>query len=233
MAVRDEEVSRIKVPVGEVAVAAYRAVFGRLGLILELGWLPLLTLLAATLGLELSSVYVLPGGEGVADGVRIVDLAAAVIGLICLNAFAVRWHHTMLFADPHAVPRRLFLRAWVRFLAYTLLFYLLAAGLMLGIVASGAMLGAASAGDAGPEMRALAAGTLGVALAFCTVRSALLFPAAASGRPLTWPAAWRLMRGNTWRLVGATFLVLMPIIVTVGAALNRLLAAVHLGGLDG
>ncbi len=42
---------------------------------------------------------------------------------------------------------------------------------------------------------------------FILYRFYLLFPATAIDRPLKFGEAWRRMRGNTWRLIGATFLV--------------------------
>src|SRR5579872_3540642 len=116
MAALENEPPRIKVPVGEVAIAAYQTVFGRLGLVLDLGWLPLLLLLAARLGPGLLAGYFLPCGLGDRDGIGITDIVEAVAGLLCLNAFAVRWHQIMLLPRSQAVPRRLFVGAWLRFL---------------------------------------------------------------------------------------------------------------------
>ncbi len=44
------------------------------------------------------------------------------------------------------------------------------------------------------------------------VRLSLLFPAAAYGRKLGLGAAWRAMRGNTWRVVACGLLAGVPLI---------------------
>lgn len=236
MTALDGEAPRIKVPIGDVAIAAYQAVFGRLGLALELGWIPILVLLVAVLVPGLVTGYLLaPDGGAVFAGPRgmfdLDDLAESMISVLCLNAFAVRWHHAMLFPDPQAVPRRLFLSAWARFVIYTLLFYVISLALFATIVASGVRSDAIIA-DAASAGLAASASVLAIAVSFAMVRCSLIFPAAAYGRPLGWGTAWRQMRGNTWRLIATTLLVLMPIIMIVGFVLNRVAAAVHFGTPD-
>ncbi len=233
MAAFDGETPGIKVPVGEVAIAAYQAVFGRLGLVLELGWVPVLVLLAARLApLLMDYVFSPQSMAGAKDGLDIVGLCQAALSLLCLNAFAVRWHHIMLFANARAVPRRLFLAGWLRFLAYAVVIYLVAIGYWAGVFFSSRAILSGSV-DVATEAFAGAAVVLGVAVSLLLMRGSLLFPAAASGRPLHWLEAWRLMRGNTWRVVATTFLVLMPIVVAVGLLLKRLLAVVRLDSAEG
>jgi amino acid transporter len=234
MAAFDGETPGVKVPVGEVAVAAYQAVFGRLGLVLELGWVPVLALLAARLAPDLimDHVFSRPSVVGAKDGLDVVSLGQAALSLLCLNAFAVRWHHVMLFANARAVPRRLFLAGWLRFLAYAVVIYLIAIGYWAGVFFASRVLLAGGA-NAATEALATVVVALGIAVSLLLMRSSLLFPAAASGRPLHWLDAWRLMRGNTWRAAATTFLVLMPIVIAVGLLLKHLLAAVHLDSAEG
>jgi hypothetical protein len=224
-------VERIKVPVAEVAITAYRAVFGRLGLMLELAWLPLLVLLAAALLPGLVAKYVMPTAVHAASPSALApgDLAVDAIALLCLNAFAVRWHQLSLFADIRAVPRRVFLRAWARFMAYTLLISLLVYLLALGLFALAASADGPVAEDPAAAGLVVLATALALALGLAIARCSLIFPAAACGEPLGLVAAWRQMRGNTWRLIGATLMVVIPIVFTVGLVLSRIFAAAGLG----
>jgi len=42
-----------------------------------------------------------------------------------------------------------------------------------------------------------------------------------------WPAAWRAMRGNTWRLFALLLLAYVPIFVAAGVTLGIVLTAAH------
>lgn len=227
---------RIKVPIAEVVIIAFRAVFGRLGLMLELAWLPLLVLLAAVLLPGLVTKYVMPqAGHAAASHPALGpgDLAVDAISLLCLNAFAVRWHQLSLFADIRTVPRRLFLRAWARFVAYTLLISILVYLLVLALFAVAASTSRPPADDPGAVGLVALATALAFALGLAIARCSLVFPAAACGEPLGLVAAWRQMRGNTWRLIGATVMVIVPIVFTVGLVLNRILGAAGLDSPEG
>jgi len=223
MAVPERAAAQVKVRVGEVATAAYAAVFGRLGLALELGWLPLLVMLA---------VEIVPGvvesfSPGPADATAlpftVEDLVEIVAALLCLNAFAVRWYQALLFSNGRALPRHLFAAAWARFIGYTVLFSMPTIGPAAALVISGA----ASAADDATRMLAGTAALLCIAVALGVLRLALVWPAAACGAPMGWRKAWRQMRGNTWRLAAVTLLVYVPVFVTVGFALSVILTAAH------
>src|ERR1041384_3588023 len=112
--------TRVAVPIAEVASEAYRAVFGRLSLLFDLAWLLLLIMLAAALLPGYLHLYLGWGGvfawQGSGLGVRVEDIIEAVTELLCLNAFAVRWHQTMLFSGERQVPGSVFVGAWGRFL---------------------------------------------------------------------------------------------------------------------
>lgn len=229
MADPERDRPRVKVPVGAVAAEAYRAVFGRLGLLLELGWLPLLALLAAALLPGLLDGRMAPAALPSA-GDWLPELVDGVVAVLALNAFAVRWHRAMLFPSAHTIPRHVFLRAWGRFLLYTLILYIAAAGLVAGVLVSGTSSGAL-AGTRLPADAAtgavVAAVALGIALWLAAARCALLFPAAAAERPFGWAEAWRLMRGNTWRLIGCSLLVGVPFVTAVVLLLSGVLTAAH------
>jgi len=216
--------TRVTMPIAEIAVDAYRIVFGRLSLLFDLAWLPFLIMLAATLVPGYSRLYLdwggLPswGGEGI--NVRAEDLIEAFTSLLCLNAFAVRWHQAILFAGEAPNPNATFLRAWGRFLLYTLLVYLISAAILA------AMLIAAAGGVS--NYVAPAAGILAALVWIGMLRCSLLFPAAAFGQVLGIAAAWRLMRGNTWRFLGCGILACAPVILVSTLLLSGMFTGFHI-----
>src|SRR5689334_19699554 len=103
----------LKVPIAEVTVAAYRAVFGRLGLFLELAWLPLLILLAVALIPALLPANL--GNETAGAPITVANLLEMVVGILCLNAFAVRWYQVALYGGGKAqIAGHPWLRPWGR-----------------------------------------------------------------------------------------------------------------------
>jgi hypothetical protein len=201
----------VKIPVADVVFVAFRSVFGRIGLVLELGWLPLLIILAALLLPDLALRYVVEGGlVSASTDFDIGDLIQETVVALCLSAFALRWYQLMLLPDPNAVSRRAFFGALLRFLAYT-------AGIGAVIAALTAAIAYGVAAFSDDDARTIAAQTLAAAVAMAVslavARLSLLFPAAAYGAPLGLGAAWRAMRGNSWRLVGASLMAALPILL--------------------
>ncbi|HEX4113698.1 MAG TPA: hypothetical protein VH020_14290 [Stellaceae bacterium] len=198
-----------KVAVATMVRFAYRSVFGRLGLILDLGWIMLLVLLAV----QILPDVLLPGRHGGAETqFDALDYAQALISLLALTAFAVRWHQLLLVGDPHRQPTAAFFRGWSRFLIYGCIVYAL-----IGSIAAvaGATMSRMTGSTATEALVAVAALIVGVLVALATVRCGLVFPAAASGKPISLVAAWRLLRGNSWRLVLASILTTLPVTVAV------------------
>lgn len=223
MAPPERAATQVKVAVGEVAAIAYAAVFGRLGLVFELGWLPLLVMLAAELVPGVLAAMAPMRADAPAPSFSLADGAQLAAALFCLNAFAVRWYQVRLRANAPA-PRRLLLAAWARFVAYTLLFSLATAG---PPTAALLFTGAPSGADDAGRMLAGVAGLLSLVVTLAVLRLSLIWPAAAQGAPMDWGEAWRRMRGNTWRLVATALLVSAPIFVTVAFALSVVLTAAH------
>jgi hypothetical protein len=204
--------------VGEVVIAAYRSVFGRFGLALELGWLPLLVLLSGFLVPELALRYlVVPAAaaERVSaltfDAGDLGNFVEEMIALLALGAFAVRWYQLQLFANPHALPLRSGTQAWLRITSYGVLIYAIAFGLYVSIAWSGAM---RLDGEVGNLSRVAVAIVL-AGFAIAVMRLSLLFPAAAYGVPLGVIDAWKAMSGNVWRLIGASLLATAPVALTL------------------
>jgi hypothetical protein len=226
MAPPERATAPVKIRIGEVAATAYRLVFGRLGLALELGWLPLLVMLAAELAPDAIELLRPLPADAAAPPIRIADIIGIVAALLCLNAFAVRWYQALLqVAIAAAPPRRVFLVAWVRFILYTVIFSLPAAGSAIAFALTGA---SPTAADDASRLLVAAIALPSLVLALAVLRLSLVWPAAAQGFPMGWRAAWRAMRGNTWRLLAVMFVVYVPIFVTAAAALAIVLAAAHI-----
>ncbi len=141
----DEAAKLRTVAIGAIVRFAYRSVFGRLGLIPELGWIMLLTLLAVAIVPRL----LLPGPVA-GDMLRLdpLDYVQLAVALLAISAFAVRWHQLILLGDPRRQPSALFLRGWARFLVYGCILYA-----VLGVILS-VMLMACSPWPAAPPPRA-------------------------------------------------------------------------------
>lgn len=225
----DEE--PLKVPIAATIVTAYRSVFGQLGLFLELAWLPLLILLAVSL------IPAALGADFAGDDDRLKalpGLAELLAGGLCLNAFAVRWHQVTLYGGKAFLAGKAWLGPWGRFVGYTVAIYcaVFLVALILYFVAD-------AVGDDDPVAKVALPATafvLTLPVWLATTRLSLVFPAAAAERPLRIGAAWRAMRGNTWRLVVAFFLACAPValaaLLTMAAAFAALGYGVGSSALD-
>lgn len=215
--------TRIKVPVAEIMVEAYRGVFGQLNLLLETAWLPLILLLAAAIIPGYVHLYrgvALPTWRGDRLGLSIENAIEVLTGLLCLTAFAVRWYQVSLFTAARSAPTGIFLGAWLRFLVYTLLLYLIAGILIVALLLSDR--------DGVPDIVGLVAGIAMMVAWLAPVRCMLLFPAAAAGKPLSLAAAWRGLGGNTWRLFVTVLLVSIPVVFITAMIVSAAFAGFHI-----
>jgi RsiW-degrading membrane proteinase PrsW (M82 family) len=194
-----------KIAVGTIARFAYRNVFGRLELVPELGWIMLLALLAVSIvpGLVLPVRH-----AGEALEVDPQDYVQAAVALLALSAFAVRWHQSILLGDPRRQPVAVFFRGWARFLVYGCILYA-----ALGVLVAAAAIGLARMNGSTTAQALILFAALVVAwlVLMATARCALVFPAAACGKPIGLGTAWQLMRGNSWRLIWASLLTALPL----------------------
>jgi hypothetical protein len=216
--------TRIKVPVAEVMAEAFRGVFGRLNLVLDVSWLPLLLLLAAAIIPGYVHLYrglaAWPTWRGDQFGLSIENSIEALTGLLCLTAFAVRWYQVSLFTGSRAAPAGIFVGAWLRFLLYTLLLYLIAALLLVAVLLADR--------DGVPDYIGIIAGAAMMAAWLAPVRCMLLFPAAAIGKPISIAAAWRGLGGNTWRLFATVMLVSIPVVFVTAMIVSAFFAGFHI-----
>ncbi len=205
-----------KVPFLDTAVESFYFVFSNLGRFFALGWLPLVIGVASSM----ASGFLTETGSGEnrsgADWVIYIVLLAASIAMYIV--FAVRWHRFFLLDERESVfGEILAARNW-RFLGYTLLLTYAPFVPMLieYFVGSETFWSWAVPGTgrmASMEILTLAGLYLfAVTLFTILLRFYLVLPATAVGRPLTLGDAWDIMRGNSWRLIGAAFL--GPVMVT-------------------
>ncbi|HXP13425.1 MAG TPA: hypothetical protein VN795_07175 [Stellaceae bacterium] len=216
--------SPVRIPVAVVTVGAYRFVFGRLGLFLELAWLPLLLLLAVAIMPAWLPWLMAPDSDSAV--LRLLpDVVQLAAGGLCLNAFAVRWHQMMLFPGAAAAPPVSWFRTWLWFLLYTLAFYLanLALFALVFLLSGGEDLV-----QSGQILLLGLAAAIALPLWLGMVRLSLLFPAAAYGRKLGPGAAWRAMRGNTWRMVACGLMAGLPLVLSVVVILGAVFTALDL-----
>ena len=209
-----------KLPVWRTVLGSYGFVFANLDRFLALGWLPLVIAFAASMTL---AVLVDVGGgtnAPVADWVTYVALEAASWAMYAV--FAVRWHRFFLLDERESVISDVLgARNW-RFLGYTVL---LSFAPVLPII----FLGLIGFGDFPLEAEPQAMEAINWTpiilfglymlafpiIIFVLFRFFLVLPATAVDRPLTLGEAWRNMRGNTWRFIGATLLIGIPLIIAV------------------
>lgn len=212
----------VKVPVPDVTVGAYRIVFSRLGNVLELGWLPLLILLGASIvPAALPADF---GGNNVALR-ALPDLLDLVAGALCLNAFGVRWYQVQLFGGTDHRP---WLRPWSRFLLYTFALYA-----ALGVVLAAILLAGSIVGDRSISLEIGAVAlelAVVAALLLAMARLSLLYPAAAADQPVGIGGAWRATRGNGWRIVLCWLFATAPLLLGVQITMGAVFAAFGVGG---
>jgi hypothetical protein len=235
---------RGKVPLWRTAIDSYGFVFGNLDRFLALGWI--LLLIAAAVQI----VGALVMGERLGWGAETLQVSPAYVAVNILFSiifyamflfFAVRWHRFYLLDERESVfSEILAARNW-RFLGYILLLALapflpMVIGMIIG-------LGAAISGAGLPQEETVA-GLLATfvlfawlatfVLFFVFLRFSLVLPAAAVDRPIGLGEAWRNMRGNTWRYIGAIILVAIPIIIVIlilmALFVPFLFAGMHGGG---
>lgn len=215
------DLSRVKMPVAEVTVVAYRAVFRRLNAVLELGWLPLLILLAVSI-----VPAALPPDFGAKSATlrALPDFLDLIAGALCLNAFGVRWYQEQL---QHSVGNRRWLGPWARFLLYTFALYL-----VLGLILTAVLYLSAIANKRGMTFEA-GIGLLDLAIAggmlLAMARLALLYPAAAVGRPIGIGGSWRATRGNGWRIVLCWLFTTAPLLLTVQIIIGAVFSGFAIG----
>ncbi|HWD60018.1 MAG TPA: hypothetical protein VG308_17170 [Stellaceae bacterium] len=181
--------------VGQVG-AAYRAVFERARLVVEMALLPFIIVLA----IELAAALISHGGLA---GEIFAGLIRAVAILAFATVFIVRWHRYVLLGE--TVGGELLPPGWKEFVFVAIKIAALAfAGWIVLILV-------ALLPPFFITIPLTAAG--GVALTLVALRVSLIFPAAAIGRPVPLRTAWDWVAGNFWRLFACAFAAYFPFLV--------------------
>ena len=231
-----------RLPMWRTAKASYMALFRNAGLALRLaivpyvlGFLPLLVLTYFTSGSTLADAAVLTelGVSGF-----VLFYLSSLISALAVIPMITAWHRLVLLGHGHSDARlsysvdrtewtyllKLILYFLVVFLISLALFFAMFVGLS-GIEvltqSSSSYFGTITVVGISVLMIAGYIYYVGLVLRLCMV-----FPAAAIGAQLGFAEAWRLTRGNTWRLVAVFLVVLIPVtagsivvsLVTLGTA---------------
>ena len=183
--------------------------------------------------------FFVPGAEipvdsDVAGGVRpnLVAAVGALVALVLYVMFAVAWHRRFLSLEQTTVGAAL---RWgprqMRFLArfVTLALVMIAAGLLFGGSLTVGAVAATGSGTGPLRLIALFGVLVGVVLMYS--RLLLIFPAAALDEKMSLVDSWRLTRGNSWRMVGISFLPFFPIWIASAFVSVPILAAISAFGL--
>ncbi|HEX2653436.1 MAG TPA: hypothetical protein VHN11_07280 [Xanthobacteraceae bacterium] len=138
-------------------------------------------------------------------------------------AFAVQWHRVILLKSPESLEwRSCWPSIWQYFLYFAGMYVvppILGGAILLFFLSIGDPYSATSSFFVFAVLLSVCAFTA------CLPRLTLVFPAAACGFPASLREAWRRMKGNTWRLIGASALssIIMIIVLMAGVAVFTLL----------
>lgn len=194
-----------KLPVWRTVLDSWRMVLARAPGLLRVAWLP--AILAAEL--EASVYLIVPEPAGLLARVLVIFVTA-----IPLTVLLVPWYRTVLL-DENPVggaplwrmqtPHIRFLWRWV-----------LLAGLP-PIILRIFDLAVASESPAlkGAGLLLMVSASVGLSYIFC--RMALVLPAAAIDQLGRLDRAWRLSKGNGWRLLGICWLAVLPLLLLVAS----------------
>ncbi|HTZ80635.1 MAG TPA: hypothetical protein VMC10_22180 [Stellaceae bacterium] len=217
MATETWDAGPVKVPVMATIREACGQVFGRFGFFINLALLPALAVLV--LRLALASLYFPPAAapdHPASGGPWWLNLLAGILSVLVYNVFLVRWHQQALYGAPRDYDSVVFLQGYRRFVLYSLITYGVVLALAIGLGASSLVVAGFSLfGLSKAAVGGLAIGALIGLVGFSVwmLRCALIFPSAAYGRPLGFGEAWQQIRGNAWRLFGASLLVALIMFV--------------------
>ena len=211
-----------KVPFLDTPVDSFRFVYSNPGRFFAHSWLPLVIDIASSM----TSGFLTETGSGetrsLADWVIYIVFLAASLAMYAV--FAVRWHRFFLLDERESVfGEILAARNW-RFLGYTLLLAF-APVVLEFLIAFGAVL--SGAGSLVAETIDMVISYIGrykfawVIVFVIFSRFFLVLPATAVDRPLTLGKAWHIMRGNSWRFIGATYLGAILVVVVSRMVLTQ------------
>jgi hypothetical protein len=171
---------------------AYRLVYDRMQLVVEMALLPYLIVLGA----ELVAVL-MPNGVA---GSILAALIHGIAFIVFASVFYVRWHRFVLLGE--SVSDAFIPPGWTEFL--------IAEIKVVGILVAGWLLLVVLASLPPTFLMVVLSSVGGVALALAALRVSLIFPAAAIGEPIGLRTAWDRVEGNFWRLFACVLAAYFP-----------------------
>ena len=188
-----------KIPFWRTIFQSFRFVFINLHRVVTIGWLPFIII-------AVGSYVAIANMVGYATFSATITIPVQILSWLAYAVFAVCWHRFVILGEQRIGAAGLLTWRNVIFFGY---FAVLVALPVVAMTRSNQYIIFATQQNS-PTMWVLIAYVLSfvaVIVYFILFRFYLLFPATAIDRPLKLGEAWRRMRGNTWRLIGATFLV--------------------------
>ncbi len=220
------EAATTKLPVLATVRHAWGSVLKNAGLLGRLSWpwlaILVLSALAGGVGVAVNSLGQTPTPGLILGAFAAPYVVMAVAGVLGVSAISVGWHRGVLTGERPGAPIRLDRTVWA-YLGYTLLIGLVVGIVNLILVVVVGWIGAIASG-ANPVMPSMAqlealAPFFRLALIpglLLSARFFLVLPARAVEQKVGLGGAFRLGRGNTWRLVIGAGLVTLPATVLQG-----------------
>ena len=201
-----------RLPVWSTVLACYAAVFGNFSQLIRIAWFLLLIMVPVyALAYWLSWPWSAgTGAEGGGVVGQLLNWLPSLVELPFLASIAVAWHRLLLRQERFDGP------VYFRFDATVWRYTALSLALL---VAFGAPFLYSLSPDPTPLEVGIVLGVFLGALAMALLvfpRLSIALPAIALGEQLTLAQAWRLSRGNSWRLCMATVLCALPILLFLG-----------------
>lgn len=213
-----------KIPFWRTIFQSFRFVFTNLHRVLAIGWLPFIIIAVAF-------YVVIAEKVGYATITAAITIPTEILSWLAYAVFGVCWHRFVILGEQRSATAGLL--AWRNIIFFG--YFAVLVGVPAFAMNRIGQYGFNPALQNPPTMWELVASVLAVVgwtVYFILYRFYLLFPATAIDRPLKFGEAWRRMRGNTWRLIGATFLValifmlpLTPLNVELGELMTEAASA--------
>lgn len=185
-------------PVWDMAWGSYRFIFANFDRFLALAWFPI----------AISFISFIP--DFLPHPAILWVLHVLTMGAYAI--FAVRWHRFVLLDDHSGVLSELPSLRNLRFFLYTLAFMWMPAvpSIIIQYLYS---FNSVADGEAFSLPLSFPL-IIGYVIFLVLFRLALLLPTAAIDKPISVQDAWRKMGGNTWNLIGAFVVIIIPLVIS-------------------
>lgn len=185
-------------PVWDTAWGSYRFIFVNFDRFLALAWFPI----------AISFIGFIPDFF---PHPAILWVLHVLLTTGAYAIFAVRWHRFVLLDDHSGVLSDLPSLRNLRFLLYTLTFMWMPVVPSIIIQYLYPFKSVTDWEAFNPLLKFVS--IIGFVMIFVLFRLALLLPAAAIDKPISVRGAWRKMGGNSWNLIGAFVIIIIPLVI--------------------